>query len=166
MASVAPAPRQEERGGAWNLLENAACFVFALKDSTAVAAWDEDGETCALSQGTDGGLQHGGGRGDWPLRRGGEEGGDDGSSPARSESYVTRKGRTTRATSCPRLHCSKSESTTTSSAGGYLSASPWLWCPCAASPLQRPAQRRGGLTRSWRGYGGNSGWGSTVGRGP
>ena len=52
MASVAPAPRQEVRGGgAWNLLEKAACFIAsAVKDRAAAAAQDENSETDALSR--------------------------------------------------------------------------------------------------------------------
>ena len=54
MASVAPAPRQEMRGGgAWNLMEKAACFAFTKKDDEPVAARDENGKTGAHSQGTD-----------------------------------------------------------------------------------------------------------------
>ena len=54
MASFAPASRQEmRRGGAWNILEKAACFASAKKDDAAAAAWNENGRTGALSRGTD-----------------------------------------------------------------------------------------------------------------
>ena len=55
MASVAPSPQQEaRRGGAWTLLEEAACFIaFAEKDGAAAAARDANSKSDALSPRTD-----------------------------------------------------------------------------------------------------------------
>ena len=51
MASVAPSPQQEvRRGGAWTLLEEAACFIaLAEKDGAAAAARDENSKSDTLS---------------------------------------------------------------------------------------------------------------------
>ena len=98
MASVAPVPRQEMRGGgAWNLLEKAVCFIAsAAKDGAAAAARDENSETDALSRGTDA-SGYGTATGEELdcYTADGEDDGDDGSSSDRSESYVTRDGGTT-----------------------------------------------------------------------
>ena len=92
MASVAPGG-----GGAWNLLEKAACFVdSAEKDRATAAARDENSETDALSRGTDA-LGYGTAAGEDLdcYTADGEDDGDDGSSSDRSGSFVTRDGGTT-----------------------------------------------------------------------
>ena len=97
VASVAPAPRQEVRGGgAWDLLEKAAGFVSTKKDGEAADVRDEDGDTGALSQETDV-LGYGATAGKEPdcCADDGEEEEDEGFSSDRSGSCVTKDGETT-----------------------------------------------------------------------
>ena len=127
MASVAPAPRQEVRGGgARNLLEKAACFVSsAEKDGAAAAARVENGETDA-------------------LRRGVEDG-EDGSSSYRSGSYVTRGGGTTgNFLSTAVLQHEQVDDDGGCGVVVECIAMAWPGRPCAALPVPRPARRGGG----------------------